>query len=1052
MSVTTINLGKLRVNWRGAWTTSTAYQINDAVSNSGSSYICVTANTSGSSFATDLAASYWQLMAQGNSANTTAGDITYYNSGANQRLGIGSTGQVLTVSSSGIPSWTLPSVTGLVYYVTPEGSDTNTGTSINSAFASIQKATQAVSGQAATIVVKSGTYAEILPITVPPNVSIVGDGMRDTIITPKVGGTVTATYNPTGSSGTTLNITSPTGTVYVGMTVSGTNIAAGTKVATVVSTTQVILSAGPSGTPSGTITFTWLSLDASPVANNLSTMFYMSDSTLLQGVLMTGMTGFVAGGTPSDITTATIGGVYLRLNPATTITNKSPYIKDCTAKSSGGVGAIVDGTFESGGNVSMVFWAYNIVMDNGVGIWALNGGRVEAVSVFTYYAYFGYVATSGGQIRSLSGNNSYGTYGAVSAGYLASETATTGTVYGNMLTYSNVTLTGTFQSAETISQNATSSLATTGASSSAGTSTITFATQGANPYAIGQTIIVAGVTPSGFNGTKVVTGVTTSSVSFAGSTAGPQTVAGTITAVATATVTSVQTGYLYYKQLYGTFNATNVVTGATSGATMTPTVVGGQANYLIILSGLTASPAVGASISFAGDSTSYVIQAVSGSWVNTSSIITITLAQQKVAASTDGTAVTIRYNFSLIRLQGHDFLYIGTGGISATNYPNVVPANAIPSNQIVFTYPGRVYYVSTDQAGNFNVGQYFSVNQATGAATLNANAFSLSGLQNLRLGSIGAQLGASINEFSTDITINSGSGSAVKVPTQSAVTGYLGATYQTIAPSTDLGYDLGTPTKRWGHLYVGPGSITLGTITLTDNSGTLSVGGGGNMTVPGNLIVTGSATFNGSTTYVQGNNTIYTDNLIELHAPSGGVGGTWATNDGKDIGLRMHYYSGSDQNAALVLANDSGFLEWYNTGTENGSGDFVGATYGTIKTATFQATTSFTTSNTTFNHINTIATTVNEYGAATTINVAANAGAPTTMYMGSSANNNILSVLGNGTSGTTTITTNVVSGTANLFAGVTGTINIGGAGATINVAGKAVASTGKAIAMAIVFS
>jgi hypothetical protein len=74
MSITTINLGKIRVNWRGAWASSSTYQINDAVSNSGSSYICVSAHTSGT-FATDLASAYWQIMAQGQSTNTTTGDI-----------------------------------------------------------------------------------------------------------------------------------------------------------------------------------------------------------------------------------------------------------------------------------------------------------------------------------------------------------------------------------------------------------------------------------------------------------------------------------------------------------------------------------------------------------------------------------------------------------------------------------------------------------------------------------------------------------------------------------------------------------------------------------------------------------------------------------------------------------------------------------------------------------------------------------------------------------------------------------------------------------------
>lgn len=49
--------------WEGAWLTATAYQVDDVVSQGGSSYICIVAHTSGT-FATDLAAAKWQLMAQ----------------------------------------------------------------------------------------------------------------------------------------------------------------------------------------------------------------------------------------------------------------------------------------------------------------------------------------------------------------------------------------------------------------------------------------------------------------------------------------------------------------------------------------------------------------------------------------------------------------------------------------------------------------------------------------------------------------------------------------------------------------------------------------------------------------------------------------------------------------------------------------------------------------------------------------------------------------------------------------------------------------------------
>jgi hypothetical protein len=72
-------------------------------------------------------------------------------------------------------------------------------------------------------------------------------------------------------------------------------------------------------------------------------------------------------------------------------------------------------------------------------------------------------------------------------------------------------------------------LTTTGASGAAGTATLTFATQAVAPYIVGQSIVVAGVTPAGYNGTQIVTACTTSSVSYTNATTAAQTVAGTIT-------------------------------------------------------------------------------------------------------------------------------------------------------------------------------------------------------------------------------------------------------------------------------------------------------------------------------------------------------------------------------------------------------------------------------------------------------------------------------------------------------------------------------------------
>ena len=58
--------------------------------------------------------------------------------------------------------------------------------------------------------------------------------------------------------------------------------------------------------------------------------------------------------------------------------------------------------------------------------------------------------------------------------------------------------------------------------------TITFATQSLRPFTIGDTIVVSGVTPNSYNGVHEVTAATTSSVSYASSATGSQTVAGTV--------------------------------------------------------------------------------------------------------------------------------------------------------------------------------------------------------------------------------------------------------------------------------------------------------------------------------------------------------------------------------------------------------------------------------------------------------------------------------------------------------------------------------------------
>lgn len=90
-------------------------------------------------------------------------------------------------------------------------------------------------------------------------------------------------------------------------------------------------------------------------------------------------------------------------------------------------------TIQGGGNKSMLANDYTQINDNGFGIVATNNALAELVSVFTYYCHIGYFANNGSQIRSLTGNNSYGTFGLVSAGSDPDEVPLDGTLLQPMV-------------------------------------------------------------------------------------------------------------------------------------------------------------------------------------------------------------------------------------------------------------------------------------------------------------------------------------------------------------------------------------------------------------------------------------------------------------------------------------------------------------------------------------------------------------------------------------------------------------------------------------------
>jgi hypothetical protein len=72
------------------------------------------------------------------------------------------------------------------------------------------------------------------------------------------------------------------------------------------------------------------------------------------------------------------------------------------------------------------------------------------------------------------------------------------------------------------------SYVTTATSGDGTTATISFASQTVAPFAVGDKVIVQGVTPTGYNGSYIVTGQTNSSVSYANTTTGSMTIPGRV--------------------------------------------------------------------------------------------------------------------------------------------------------------------------------------------------------------------------------------------------------------------------------------------------------------------------------------------------------------------------------------------------------------------------------------------------------------------------------------------------------------------------------------------
>jgi len=856
----------------GGYNSATTYTIGDVVRYLSTSYVMLKDRQTNVTPGTD--GTVWQVIAQGDTGAvlTTRGDLVYQDASQTTRLPIGVVGSVLTTDGTD-PIWSNAEGRN-VYYVANSGSDTNPGTQFLP-FKTVYKAlsvatsgdvvdfntitggtggipgtydvsqssstgsgtgcqiravldgsstptitiTNGGTGHAAgdvitfsgvgsggssnitiTVVsasigdivyVKNGVYRETLPLRIPAGVTVQGESLRGTEIRPNSGTghqvkTISVVSGGTGGTPGTYN--------YVhGSTTTSTNGIASSFVANIVtdgsSTPTVTIYHGGtgfvvsdqitiSGTSIGSSSDLVLSI-ASLENNDASNMFLVNNLTNIFMMSMKGLTGTPGAG-------ATGKAAVVSLDPSGAITTTSPYIQNCTSNNTNATGIQIDGLLHSSGNKSILANDFTQINSDGKAVHAIGGGRGEMVSVFTYYNAISYHAESGGFIRGLNCSSAYGEQGAVADGTLAAESPVEVQARGEMLKYATAGFLGA--ATESDMQDIVSTSGTPVAAA-----------------IVGDT--------SGATATIIRTNISLDYIHIVNRT-------GNFQQGETVTIT---------KDNSTTFQATLDAAFGDSSAAQT-----GQVGPLIAVDSsdgtLSSASAikVGANVVFAGDTAKfYRVSAISETNTsNQTALIRLTESVTTGRAIVDNEEGDITQNFSNVRLTGHDFLDIGTGDFVTSNYPGDASQPADQSDEVTETNGGRVYYSSTDQDGDFRVGDLFRIQQSTGIATLNADAFDLSGLSELQLGSIGAELGATINEFSTDETLSNDSNTAV--PTERAVYGFLKRDKMgTDAMVPPTGTTAQRPTG--GNLYTGALRYNSSLVTWEGYNGTQWTGlGGGN--------------------------------------------------------------------------------------------------------------------------------------------------------------------------------------------------------------------------------
>ena len=334
---------------------------------------------------------------------------------------------------------------------------------------------------------------------------------------------------------------------------------------------------------------------------------------------------------------------------------QSPYVRNCTNFVPDSIGMAIDGD-RARGLKSMVVDSYTQYNENGIGVSITNNGYGQLVSIFTICTDIGIYCGAGGQCDLTNSNSSFGNKGLVAQGI--GTVGYNATLAANAVAEDNVFVLsglGTFR------PYSGQVLYVGELFQDVDSVTVTNAGSG---YTSAQPPVVTISNPSGpggiaADGVAVISGF------------------GSVTGV-----NLIANGRQYRES----DSVTVTIAPPTSGVTATASATLAPAYYTI---NSATTPSAG--------------------------ISTVTVDQTIPAAIGIGSTVPIARQ-SLILASSHSFEYIGTGVTIAQARPSQGGVT-IPENQVISIEGGKVVHTSTDERGNFLIGDDFTINQQTGTIT-----------------------------------------------------------------------------------------------------------------------------------------------------------------------------------------------------------------------------------------------------------------------------------------------------------------------------------------------